>query len=66
MKSKSELKCFYFWVKISGAFIKILYFTFCNLAGKVFKINGFYISYFTFDAAYSTSIHFVVYTYKTR
>ena len=48
MKSKSEMKCLYFWVKIS-ILIKINQ-NFCNLTGKVLKIYNFYLSCFKFDA----------------
>ena len=49
MKSKSKMKCLYFWVKIS-IFIKnnpIFY----NRTDKVFKIYSFYLSCFKSDAA---------------
>ena len=49
MKSKSEMKCLYFWVRIS-IFIKNNPF-FCNRTGKVFKIYSFYLACFKFDAA---------------
>ena len=49
MKSKSEMNCLYFWVKIS-VFIKN-YPNFCNRTGKVLKIYSFYLSCFKFDAA---------------
>ena len=49
MKSKSEMKCLYFWVKIS-IFIKDNP-IFCNRTGKVFKYYSFYLSCFKFDAA---------------
>ena len=49
MKSKSEMQCLYFWVKIS-IFIKN-YRIFCNRTGKVFKIYSFYLSGFKLDAA---------------
>ena len=49
MKSKSEMKCLYFWVKII-IFIKNNP-IFCNRIGKVFKIYSFYLSCFKFDAA---------------
>ena len=49
MKSKSEMKCLYFWVK-NSIFIKNNP-VFCNLTGKAFKIYSFYLSCFKFDAA---------------
>ena len=54
MKSKSEIKCLYFWVVVS---INPFFF---NLAGEVFKMYSYYLSCFKFDAA----IYLVVYTYK--
>ena len=48
MKSKTDMKCLYFWVKIS-IFIKNTP-NFCNRTGKVFKIDSFYLSCFKFDA----------------
>ena len=50
MKSKSEMKRLYFWVKIS-IFIKKNNPIFCNGTGKVFKIYSFYLFCFKFDAA---------------
>ena len=49
MKSKSEMKCLYFWVQI-GDFYKKNNPIFCNRTGKVFKIYSFYLSYFKFEA----------------
>ena len=50
MTSKSEIKCLYFWVKIS-VFIEINP-IFCNLTGKVLNIYSYYLSCFKFDAVF--------------
>ena len=49
MKSKSDMKCLYFLVKIN-IFIKNNQ-NFCDRTGKVFKNYSFYLSSFKFDAA---------------
>ena len=61
MKSKSEKSLFgsenqFFFIKNISDF--------CNLTGKVLKTYSYYLSVFKFDAAFSTYIHLVVYTYK--
>ena len=63
MKSKSEMKCFYFWVKIS-IFIKNNP-NFCNRTGKVFKICSFIYLVLNLMLHYSTNIYLVVFTYIT-
>ena len=63
MKSKSEMKRLYFWVKIS-IFIKNNQ-NFCNRTGKVFKMYSFYLSCFKFDAAlFNLHISCHVYLYN--
>ena len=39
---------------------------FCNLTGKVLKIHSYYLSFLNLMLHFSTYIHLVVYTYKTR
>ena len=67
MMSKSEKKNLYFWAKISVFILKKIKPIFCNLTSKFFEIYSFYLSGFIFDATFfSTYIHLVMYTYKTR
>ena len=63
MKSKSEMKCLYFWVK-NSIFIKNNP-IFCYLTGKVFKIYSFIYLVLNLMLLYSTYIYPVVFTYKT-
>ena len=63
MKSKSEMKCLYFWVKIS-IFIKNNP-IFCNLTGKVLIFLVFIYLVLNLMLHYSTYIYPVVFTYKT-
>ena len=64
MKSKSDMKCVDFWVKIN-IFIKNNP-NFCNRTDKVFKIYSFFI-YLLLNLMlnYSTHTYPVVFTYKT-
>ena len=63
MKSKSEMICLYFWVKIS-IFIKNNP-NFCNRTGKVFKFIVFIYLVLNLMLRYSTYIYPVILTYKT-
>ena len=62
MKSKSEMKRFIFWVKIS-IFIKNNP-KFSNLPDKVFKIYSFFYLVLNLMLHYSTYTYSVVFTYK--
>ena len=48
MTSKSEMKCLYFWVKISG-FFHTNKSNFCNLTGKVLRFIVIMYLFFKFD-----------------
>ena len=63
MKSKSEIKCLYFLVKMS-IFIKNNP-NFCNRTGKVFLMYSFIYLVLILMLHYSTYIYPVVFTDKT-
>ena len=63
MKSKSEMKCLYFWVKIS-IFIKIMQ-IFVNGQVKFLKFIVFIYLVLNLMLCYSTYKYLVVFTYKT-
>ena len=62
MKSKSEMKCIYFWVKISFLIKKIQFF----VIGQVKFLKGIVFIYLVLNLIlhYSTYIYPVVFTYK--
>ena len=65
MKSKSEMKCLYFWVKISVFFYKKII-QFCvNVQVKFLKFIVFIYLVLNLMLPYSTYIYPVVFTYKT-
>ena len=64
MKSKSEMKCLYFWVKIS-IFIKKIIQTFVIRQVKFLKFTVFIYLLLHLMLHYSTYVYHVVFTYKT-
>ena len=64
MKSKSEMKCLYFWVKIS-IFIKKIIQIFVIGQVKFLKFIVFIYFVLNLMLRYSTYIYPVVFTYKT-